>query len=213
MVTEAEKILLKNLKRVVIRGKRGRGVPVMFSTQIQNHIKELLKFRQNFLNDDNPYLFGRPGSSTPICGYKIVGKYATACGAKNPEAITCTRLRKHLATLTQLFNLNDNEIEQLSTFMGHTPEVHKSSYRLPDDIYQTVKISKLLMLMEKGTAGEHKGKTLDDIPIDLEQNLLNDYVPTDDENDDRNETTNNETEDYVVPRAQSILKKVYRMKE
>lgn len=91
--------------------------------------------------------------------------------------------------------------------MGHTPDVHKSSYTLPDDIYQTVKISKLLMLMEKGTAGEHQGKTLDDIPIDLEQNLLNDYVPTDDENDDRNETTNNETEDYVVSRAQSILKK------
>lgn len=68
MVTEAEKILLKNLKRVVIRGKRGRGVPVTFSTQIRTHIKELLKFRQNFLNDDNPYLFGRPGSSTPICG-------------------------------------------------------------------------------------------------------------------------------------------------
>ncbi|XP_050516376.1 uncharacterized protein LOC126891238 [Diabrotica virgifera virgifera] len=43
VVTETEKILLKNMKRIVIRGKRGRGVPVIFSTDIQNHIKEILK--------------------------------------------------------------------------------------------------------------------------------------------------------------------------
>lgn len=184
VVTEAEKILLKNLKRVVIRGKRGRGVPVMFSNDIQNHIRELFKFRKNFLDEGNPYLFGRPNSIAPICGYKIVAKYATACGAKNPDAITCTKLRKHLATLAQLFNLNDNEIEQLSNFMGHTSGVHKNSYRLPDDIYQTVKISKLLMLMEKGEAGEHKGKTLDDIKIDLDYNLLNVGESSDDDNEE-----------------------------
>lgn len=89
-----------------------------------------------------------------------------------------------MATLAQLFNLSDNEIEQLSTFMGHTPGVHKNSYRLPDDIYKTVKISKLLMLMEKGEAGEHKGKTLDDIPIDLDYNLLNDGESSDDDNEE-----------------------------
>ncbi|KAJ3626792.1 hypothetical protein MTP99_017260 [Tenebrio molitor] len=38
-VSSSEQILLKNLKRVVIRGKRGRGVPVLFSKDVQNHIK------------------------------------------------------------------------------------------------------------------------------------------------------------------------------
>ncbi|CAG9827845.1 unnamed protein product [Diabrotica balteata] len=154
VVSETEKILLKNMKRIVIR--------------------EILKVRSNFVKDDNPYLFGRSSHSTPICGYKIIAKYAVACGAKNPQAITCTRLRKHLATLTQLFNLSDNEIEQLSSFMGHTAAVHKNSYRLPDDVYQTAKISKLLILMENGEAGGQKGKTLDDISINLDQNLLED---------------------------------------
>nr|CAI5858713.1 unnamed protein product [Callosobruchus analis] len=169
VVTQAEKVLIKNLKRVVIRGKRGRGVPVMFSSDVQKHIEELRRVRNNFMSkEENPYLFGKPGLCGPIQGYKIIAKYANACGAKNPQAITCTRLRKHLATLSQLFNLSENEIERLSNFMGHTTGVHKKSYRLPDDLYQTAKISKLLILMEKGQAGEHKGKTLDEIPVDLE---------------------------------------------
>lgn len=73
-----------------------------------------------------------------------------------------TRLRKHLATLSQLFNLSENEIEQLVKFMGHTPGVYRSSYRPGDDIYQTAKISKLLLVMEKGGANKFKGKSLDD---------------------------------------------------
>nr|CAI5844728.1 unnamed protein product [Callosobruchus analis] len=38
-VSQPEEILLKSLKRVVIRGKRGRGVPVLFSSDVQEHIK------------------------------------------------------------------------------------------------------------------------------------------------------------------------------
>lgn len=206
VVTEAERILLKNLKRVVIRGKRGRGVPVMFSADTQYHIKELLKVRPNFLKDDNPYLFGKPGFTTPIYGYKIIAKYAAACGAKNPEAITCTRLRKHLATLTQLFNLNESEIEQLSTFMGHTPGVHKSSYRLPDDVYQTAKISKLLILMEKGEAGEHKGKTLDDISVDLEQNLIKNGESSEDDDQKEDNNEENDNEKHIIRKIVSYCK-------
>ncbi|KAG5867595.1 hypothetical protein JTB14_026838 [Gonioctena quinquepunctata] len=68
--------------------------------------------------------------------------------------------------------MNENEIEQLATFMGHTMGVHKNSYRLPDDIYQTDKISKLLILMEDGRGKDFKGKKLDEIELNLEENLL-----------------------------------------
>ncbi|KAK4881867.1 hypothetical protein RN001_005186 [Aquatica leii] len=43
IVSPTEEILLKTLKRVVIRGKRGRGVPVLFSVDVQNHIRILLE--------------------------------------------------------------------------------------------------------------------------------------------------------------------------
>lgn len=172
VVSPTEKILLNTLKRVVIRGKRGRGVPVLFSADVQELIKILLEVRDYFVPKNNPYLFAMSNTSSNIIGYKILSKHAKLCGAKNPSSITSTRLRKHLATLSQLFILSDGEIEQLATFMGHTSGVHRNSYRLPDDVYQTAKISKLLMVMEKGGANEYKGKSLDEINIDMEENLL-----------------------------------------
>ncbi|CAG5033802.1 unnamed protein product [Parnassius apollo] len=102
----------------------------------------------------------------------VLKKYATASGARNPAAITTTKLRKHLATLTQMFNLKESDIEQLANFMGHTQAVHRQNYRLPDDVYQTAKLSKLLLLMESGKADSYRGKCLDDINLDLEQDLL-----------------------------------------
>lgn len=89
---------------------------------------------------------------------------------------------KHLATLSQLFSLSDSEIEQLATFIGHTLGVHRNSYRLPDDVFQTSKISKLLLIMEKGNANEFQGQTLDEIEIDMEVNLL-DTIGKSDESD------------------------------
>lgn len=180
VVTPTEKILIKTFKRVVVRGKRGRGVPVLFSNDVQKHMETLLKHRNSFVRKENLFLFGNPNTTQPICGYKILKKYSHKCGAKNAAAITCTKLRKHLATLSQIFNMSENDLEQLATFMGHTVGVHRQAYRLPDDIYQTAKISKLLLLMEKGEAGHFKGKTLDEIDIDMEENL----IETSDEKED-----------------------------
>nr|CAI5847649.1 unnamed protein product [Callosobruchus analis] len=77
--------------------------------------------------------------------------------------------------------MSDIDIEQLATFMGHTVGIHRGSYRLPDNVYQTAKISKLLLLMEKGATADYKGKSIEEIDIDLEQNLLDTCDKPDDE--------------------------------
>ena len=170
-LTATERVLVKKFKRVVIRGKRGRGVPVLFSQNVQEYIKLLLSIRNIFLSDSNNFLFGNPGFENTIYGYKVLERHARLSGAKNPKSISSTRLRKHLATLSQIFSMTDNDMEQLATFMGHTSNVHKKSYRLPDDVYQTAKISKLLILMEDGKADDFKGKPLDEIDLDLNEEL------------------------------------------
>ncbi|KAK7474936.1 hypothetical protein BaRGS_00033823, partial [Batillaria attramentaria] len=60
-------------------------------------------------------------------------------GAKNPQDITSTKLRQHLATVTQLLNLNGHELEQVCGFLGHNISVHGEYYRLPQDSYQLAK--------------------------------------------------------------------------
>nr|XP_023014877.1 uncharacterized protein LOC111504537 [Leptinotarsa decemlineata] len=172
-VTPAEKLLLKIFKRVVTRGKGGRGVPVLFSMDVQDHMKLFLQARSEFVDESNSFLFANPASKEqPLIGYKVLYKYTRLCGAVNPEALTSSKLRKHLATLNQVFNMTQNDIEQLATLMGHTVDAHKQVYRLPDDVYQTAKIAKLLMLMERGEAGNYKGKTLDEIDLKMDDDIF-----------------------------------------
>lgn len=216
-ITPAEKILMTKFKRVVIQGKRNRGVPVLFGNDVQEHIALLINLRPNFFKDIlNPFLFGRPRYATPICGYKVLEKHAKACGALNPAALTATRLRKHLATITQLFDMTEGDIEQLATFMGHTDKTHRGEYRLPDDVYQTAKICKLLLMMESGDAAKYRGKSLNEIQIDMDDNLLTssdhegnklgEFDDLSDLDDEHNKSDSIITQDDVVDRDHQRMK-------
>jgi hypothetical protein len=66
------------------------------------------------------------------------------------------------------------------------PNTHRSIiliknlfYRLPEDVYQTAKILKLLILMDKGVGHKFKGKSLNEIDIDPQCEL----AETDNESD------------------------------
>jgi len=99
---------------------------------------------------------------------EVMRKMAIASGAKNPSALTCTKLRKQVATVAQLLNFNEGDVEQLSNFMGHSKEIHKLFYRLPDSVFQIAKISKFLLMMEKGEADQYRGKNFDEIDVNIE---------------------------------------------
>ncbi|XP_026106554.1 uncharacterized protein LOC113078455 [Carassius auratus] len=90
---------------------------------------------------------------------------------KEPEALSSTRLRKHIATMSKILNLNENEADQLADFLGHDIRIHRQFYRLPEGTLQLAKMSKVLMAMEKGTLSDYKGKKLDDIEIDPNEQL------------------------------------------
>lgn len=70
---------------------------------------------------------------------------AVASGAKNPTALTSTKLRKQVATVAQLLNFNEEDVEQLANFMGHSKDVHKTFYRLPESTFQIAKVSKFYL--------------------------------------------------------------------
>lgn len=54
--------------------------------------------------------------------------------------------------------------------------------RLPDDVYQTAKIAKILHLMETGNAADFKNKNLDEIQFDMKNEVV-------DEIEEENENT------------------------
>ena len=94
-------------------------------------------------------------------------KYAALSGAKRLETLTSTQLRKHVATLSQIMNLNDLELDQLAKFMGHDIRVHREYHRLTENTLQLAKMSKLLMAIQLGT-DVYRGKSLDELDLGLE---------------------------------------------
>lgn len=187
-------MLIQKFKRVVIQGKR-KVTPVLFSFDVQQHIDLLIKSRKRFVPSESIFLFANINTINPI-GYKVLQKHAKMAKLKHPEAISSRTLRKHLATISQLFQLNDQDIEQLATFMGHTSSIHRSEYRLPDDVFQIAKIAKLLLAMESGEGASHKGKSLDEIEVNIDEDLLQ---TVDGNEDDKNSQTSNEDNTDLLP--------------
>ncbi|CAH1106923.1 unnamed protein product [Psylliodes chrysocephalus] len=127
ILSDTERKLAESLTRIVIKGKRGRGVPVLLTEEIKHQIDVLNNMRETCGVDLlNPYLFP---SLRHTCGYyrayNLLSKFAQVAGCAHPETITSTKLRKHVATAVQLLNLKENELDSLATFMGHDIRVHR----------------------------------------------------------------------------------------
>jgi len=61
----------------------------------------------------------------------------------------------------QLLNLSKNDREQLANFMGHDLAIHNEYYRLPNEILQISRVSKVIFAMKSGNLHDLKGKALE----------------------------------------------------
>lgn len=129
-LTEMEKVMSSTLKRVVVFGKGSKQVAILFTRRMQELVNKILEIRKKVVPEANKYVFALPGSSDRwINGSETIRKFASRCGAKNPELLTSNRFRKQIATILQLMNIESDEIEQIARFMGHTEKTHREFYR------------------------------------------------------------------------------------
>ncbi|XP_041917916.1 uncharacterized protein LOC121682003 isoform X2 [Alosa sapidissima] len=171
-LTALEKKLCEHFKRIEIRGKRDRKVPLLLTPAMQASMELLVKTRASCeVLENNIYFFARPRQETFIRGYKCIHQFAKECQAKYPERLSSTKLRKHVSTLSKVLNLKDTEMDQLADFLGHNIAVHRKFYRLPEGTLQLAKVSKVLMAMERGCLMDYKGKNLDEIEIDPNETI------------------------------------------
>ena len=70
--------------------------------------------------------------------------------------------------MSQLYNLKENEMDILAQFMGHDIRIHRNFYRLPEDTLQMATVSKILLAQENGKVFDFKGKSLEDIEVNME---------------------------------------------
>ena len=109
-VLEAQ--FVNSFTRIEITGKKGRTVPVLLTSRMKAAMDLLVERRPKMdIPITNPYVFciTTEGSCSYIRGCDVLRHFSSLCGAKRPEAIRSTTLRKHVATMTQVMNLHDNE--------------------------------------------------------------------------------------------------------
>ena len=161
-----EQNLCRSLTHVTVRGKRGRGVPLLLTQEMVEVLDLLVSSREAAGIDGlNPYIFiGEPGpNAAPLRGSDCVRYFARQAEAEN---ITATGYRKHVATMLQLLQLSETEMDVVARFMGHDIRVHRDVYRLPERTVYAAKISKILHVMNQGV-GENAGKTVDELQVEV----------------------------------------------
>lgn len=165
-LSPVEKQMSHRLTRLVTRGKIGRKVPILLLERTKASLDFLVEKRREVgILEENPFLFARLSTITNLRGCDCLRRYAEESKAKNPELLRSTRLRKHVATLCQLLDLSNQELEQVACFMGHDIRVHCEYYRQTDKTFQVAKIGKLLFAMEHGAESlkEKSLQTLDSV--------------------------------------------------
>ncbi|XP_076871541.1 uncharacterized protein LOC143521916 [Brachyhypopomus gauderio] len=165
-LTEVEKQLCRHFYKIVIRRKGARPVPVLLTLRMLRALQLLTERREACgVLKDNAYVFARPSANSHYRGSDCVRVAASACGAKDPYALTCGKLRRRIATLSTVLNLGDPEMNQLANFLGHELIVHEEYYSLAERTMQLAKVYKVLTAMEQGRMMEFLGKNFSDISV------------------------------------------------
>ncbi|PIK62519.1 hypothetical protein BSL78_00525 [Apostichopus japonicus] len=201
-LSKLEQELCKVLWRVEIIGKKTRTVPVLMTNELTEALDLLYQRRREAgVLETNPYIFATLHSEGHIRGPDVIRTHARNCGAIHPEYVTSTSLRKHIATVCQIMNLKDNELDIIARFMGHDIGTHREYYRLPDQTLQVAKVSKVLFNIENGNLQNVVGKSLDEIQIQPDEE-----VPRDEDVEDDYSTiaVSSTASDYTAPRSKQV---------
>ncbi|KAG5865995.1 hypothetical protein JTB14_006249 [Gonioctena quinquepunctata] len=125
-LSEFEKRLANHFCIVEIPGKRGKKVPVLLSPEMKTAIDLSLKTRtMGGISKENPFVFARTGNSlSHMRGHDCIRKCIANVDLQMPENINGTKLRKYIATVSQVLNMTENETDWLARHLGHDIRIH-----------------------------------------------------------------------------------------
>ena len=103
-----------------------------------------------------------------VRGWESIKHAISEVSLERPELITSTKLRKYIATVSQVGSLTDNDMDWLARHLGHDIRIHREYYRLHESTLELAKVSKLLLAVDAGNINNLVGKSLSDINIDGE---------------------------------------------
>ncbi len=166
-----DKKLAKKFSRMKIRGKKDRTVPCLIGPNVDKCIQLLLRHRKNVkITDDNKFLFALPtitGTRTRrVNACNVLRKLSVLCGAKEPQLLRGTKMRKHVASLCISLEMTRSAVSDVADFLGHGDGVHFKYYRKMPIVREVTKMCRLLQTAQGEDEDEEDD---DDISDDEEQ--------------------------------------------
>ncbi|XP_062610759.1 uncharacterized protein LOC134272385 isoform X2 [Saccostrea cucullata] len=169
-LTDFEKMLLKTQDLVEIRGKTGRGVPVLIpneTNKVLEYLSDPVARQRASIRPENNYMFANTGRTVVRAGESLDQvKFRSEVELRFPERIYANNLRKHTATIAQALNLNDTEMKYICNHLGHTQKVHDLVYRQTSGMIERLDIAKLMLIQEFNVVGKYQNKKLSEIQFD-----------------------------------------------
>lgn len=137
-LNKAERIIAGSYTHFYTRGKKDSQVPIMLPKAQIPSVELLLRYRPLAgVSDTNVYLFGR-GASSFFEGGIAMRQLTKKSNIENNHLLRSTALRKQIATMCQVMNMQSSDLDVLATYMGHSSDVHRRHYRyvhpLDDDL-------------------------------------------------------------------------------
>ena len=136
-----EKALAQRLQVCYVEGKKKAKsaksplVLILFTEDVVKGINVLVHHRNSFVKESNKLVLATGGDKA-YAGWDTLQEITKQIdGLQEPKLITPTRTRKFLATMLQLLDLNDGEMNWVTSHMGHTKNVHFAWYRKVSSIY------------------------------------------------------------------------------
>ena len=166
-LSSTEQKLCSRMKLVQISGKRNRTVPVLLTPDAAKAIDCLLANREKVgVERCNGFVFARSSGLNSVDACECLRRVSASAGVDRPELVRSTMLRKYIATVSQVLDMTENELDLLCRHMGHSINVHHAFYRLPSQTLELAKISKLLIAVESGNLGSMAGKKFEELDVD-----------------------------------------------
>jgi hypothetical protein len=161
--SELEKQVSSKMLVPKVRGKRLEStVPLLVPRELEGLMDAIVKNRH--CAPGNRYVFAQVNGLGKIGAFDARNNVIASCSElQHPDRLAATNLRKYVATVSQVLQLDETELGWVSKHLGHSIDVHRKFYRLHQDAIELSKVGKLLMAIETGNVTALKGKKLDDI--------------------------------------------------
>jgi hypothetical protein len=151
---------------VEIQGKAFRKIAILIPPDAKIAMNTLANEEirtQAGIKIENRYFFVCQGTLTNIRGGDALCKVVQDAELEHSERVKCTKLRKYMATVSQILALNSNEMSWLASHLGHDISVHNNFYKLQESSIEICKVSKLLLAVDRGEVGKWADKSLEEI--------------------------------------------------